>query len=246
MILLNKLSRILLPMVLWLLTLSPYAQFTSEKAVDSTSNAEIEEQKMVLRVFDKSSKKLISADVIIKGLNPRKPVVFTNVSDTVIGLKNYRLYSVSVVKEGYMYFARKFWPDESAEHVEKIELRPLQVGLKSSVEDITFLGDQTDIYHKSFPALQELIQFMEVNPGVKLLIIGHANGPESEKKPPSFYKKGSEKRAQAVRDYLVQRGISPDRLATKGAGNTEMIYPDPRTDWETQANRRIEIEVIGL
>jgi outer membrane protein OmpA-like peptidoglycan-associated protein len=49
-----------------------------------------------------------------------------------------------------------------------------------------------------------------------------------------------------VRDYLIQRGIEPERLATKGAGNTQMIYPDPQTEWETQANRRIEIEVIGL
>jgi len=232
--------------VLLLISGGAVAQFTSDKAVDSTSNAEIEEQKMLLKVIDKATKQPVKADIIIKGLNPRKPVIFPAVSDTAIGLKNYRLYSVSVVKEGYMYYARKFWPEESTEHVEKIELRQLKVGLKTSVEDITFLGDQTDIYHKSFPALQELIQFMQINPDVKLLVIGHANGPEAEKKPASFYKKGSEKRAEAVRDYLIQRGVSPERLATKGAGNSEMIYPDPRTDWETQANRRIEIEVIGL
>lgn len=222
------------------------AQFVEEKAIDSTNNAEVEEQKLLLRLFDAGSRNPVSADVVIKGLNPRKPVVFKNVSDTTFVLRNYRLYTVSVVKPGYMYFAHKFWPDESAEHLEEVALRPLSVGLKTSVEDITFLGDQTEIYHKSLPALEELTQFLEVNPNVRILIIGHANGPESEKKGASFYKKGSEKRAESVRDYLIQHGIQPDRLATRGAGNTEMIYPDPKTDWETQANRRIEIEVIGL
>ncbi|MFN8698826.1 MAG: OmpA family protein [Flavobacteriales bacterium] len=223
-----------------------HAQFVSERAVDSTGNAEIEEQKMLLSVLDAATKSSITADVIIKGLNPRKPVVLAGISDTTLLFRNYRLYTVSVVKEGYMYYARKFWPDESAEHTERIELRPLKVGLKTGVEDVTFLGDQTDIYHKSLPALQELVDFLKVNEQVKIMIIGHANGPDSEKRPASFYKKGSEKRAEAVRDYLIQRGIEPERLATKGAGNTQMIYPDPQTEWETQANRRIEIEVIGL
>lgn len=222
------------------------AQFVEEKAIDSTNNAEIEEQKLVLHVIEGPNNLPVKADVVIKGLNPRKPVTLANISDTSIVFKNYRLYTLSVVKKGYMYYAHKFWPDETAEHREDIVLRPLKVGLKTSVEDVTFLGDQTDIYHKSLPALQELLDFLTINPTVSIAIIGHANGPESEKKGSAFYKKGSEKRAEAVRDYLIQHGISAERLATKGAGNTAMIYPDPKTDWETQANRRIEIEIIGL
>ncbi len=222
------------------------AQFVQEKAIDSTNNAEIEEQKMILKVLDASTKKPLEADVVVKGINPRKPMLLEDISDTTLVLKSYRLYSVSVVKPGYMYFAHKFWPDESAQHHEFIELQPLSLGLKTDVQDITFLGDQTDIYHKSIPALQELVSFMKVNPAVKILIIGHANGPESEKKGAAFYRKGSQKRAEAVKDYLIQHGIEPERLATRGDGNTQMLYPDPKTEWETQANRRIEIEIIGL
>ncbi|MCC6599231.1 MAG: OmpA family protein [Crocinitomicaceae bacterium] len=223
-----------------------FAQFIQEKAVDSTNNAEVEDQRMLLKILDAKSNKPVEADLIIKGLNPRKPVVFSHISDTTLLLKNYRLYTVSAVKEGYMYFAHKFWPDESSEHRETIRLQPLAIGLKTNVQDITFLGDETEVYHKSVPALEELVQFLKINPSVKLMIIGHANGPASEKKNANYYKKGSEKRAESVRDYLIQHGIMPERLATKGAGNTQMVYPDPKTDWETQANRRIEIEIIGL
>jgi len=227
-------------------TFSAHAQFFEEMKIDSTQVPEVEDQKMQITVTDFRSKMYIDADVMIKGLNPRKTVVLKNFTDSTLILKNYRIYTVSVVKEGYMYYAHKFWPAESSTHYERVELKPLSVGLKTNIEDITFLGDQTEIYHKSIPALEELISFLEVNPSVKICVIGHANGPESEKKGPAFYKKASEKRAMAVRDYLIQHGIAPDRLVTRGAGNSQMIYPDPKTDWETQANRRIEIEVIGL
>ena len=225
---------------------SSRAQFVTEKTSDSTSNAEVEEQVMVLSITEGNTKQLMKADVIIKGLNPRRPVIFKGISDTSFIFKNYRLYTISVIEKGYMYYAHKFWPKETTVHNERIVLQPLKVGLKTDIEDITFLGDQTDIYHKSVPALEELLEFLSLNPEVKIRVIGHANGPESEKKGAGFYKKGSEKRAEAVRDYLIQHGITADRLSTRGAGNTEMIYPNPATDWETQANRRIQIEVIGL
>jgi outer membrane protein OmpA-like peptidoglycan-associated protein len=222
------------------------SQVDSLQTVDSTANAEVEEQIMLISVWDSKTKVPLKSDVIIKGLNARKPVVLPHITDTIIQFKSYRQYTISVVSKGYMYFAHKFWPDESASHNEKILLQPLGVGLKTSIEDIYFLGDQTDIYHKSTPALEELLEFMTLNPYVKIKIIGHANGPDTEKKPNSYYRKFSEKRAEAVRDYLIQHGVLPERLATKGAGNSEMIFPNPTTDWETQANRRIEIEVIGL
>jgi outer membrane protein OmpA-like peptidoglycan-associated protein len=226
-------------------SISSSAQFVTEKAIDSTK-VELEDQKMILKVLDGLTKAPVDADVIIKGLNPRKPVVLASVKDTTLLLKSYRLYTVSVVKKGYMYFAHKFWPDEKEVHEEWVVLKPLSVGLKTNIEDITFLGDQTEVYFKSAPALEELIEFMKVNPTVKIRIIGHANGPDTEKRGAAFYKKASEKRAEAVRDYLINHGIEPSRLVTKGAGNSEMIYPNPETDWQTQANRRIEIEVIGL
>jgi OmpA-OmpF porin, OOP family len=228
-----------------LVGVSASAQFVTEKAIDSTK-VELEDQKMIIKVLDGVTKSPVNADVIIKGLNPRKAVVLSSVSDTTLLLKSYRLYTVSVVKKGYMYFAHKFWPDEKEVHEEWVILKPLSIGLKTNIEDIYFLGDQTEIYFKSVPALEELIAFMKANPTVKIRIIGHANGPDTEKRGASFYKKASEKRAEAVRDYLIQHGIEPERLVTKGAGNTEMIYPNPETDWQTQANRRIEVEIIGL
>ncbi len=223
------------------------AQFTTEQKLDSTNVNDVAEQKLQLLVTDYRTKKNIEADVMLKGLNPRKTMVFKDLSDSTLMLKKYRIYTVSVLKEGYMYFAHKFWPDEAALHVERIELKPLAIGLRSSIEDITFLGDETQIYHKSVPALEELIEFLTMNPSVSVCIIGHVNGPVNEdQKSDAFYRKASEKRALAVVDYLIQHGIPKERLTSKGMGNKQMIYPDPQTDWQVGANRRIEVEVTAL
>ena len=225
-----------------------FAQFFQEMKIDSAQGPDIEDQQMQISVTDFKSKLYTEADVMVKGLNPRKTVVFKDFTDSTLLIKNYRIYTVSVIKEGYMYYAHKFWPDEANVHYERIELKPLSVGLKTSIEDITFLGDETQLYHKSGPALQELLQFLTVNPSVKICIIGHANCPVNEEKKNSdaFYRRASEKRAEAVVDYLVQHGISSDRLTTRGMGGKQMLYPDPQTDWQNDANRRVEIEIVGI
>ena len=224
------------------------AQFIEELKIDSTQVPEVEDQKMQITVTDFKSKMYTDADVMIKGLNPRKTVVLKNFTDSTLLLKSYRIYTVSVVKEGYMYYAHKFWPAEATTHYERVELKPLSVGLKTSIEDITFLGDETQLYHKSVSALEELVQFLTVNPSVKVCIIGHANCPVNEEKKNSdaYYRRASEKRAESVVEYLVLHGIAADRLTTRGMGNKQMLYPDPQTEWQVSANRRIEIEITDL
>lgn len=235
---------------LWLgMTASASGQFVEEKKIDTTGiGRDVENQQMIIKILDASSKKNFKTDVVVKGINPRKPVVLSQVQDTILFIKNYRRYTVSVVAEGYMYFAHKFWPDEADTHNETIEMEPLEVGLKTTIEDIVFPGDEITLHAKSNYALEELVSFLKKNPDVKIKIIGHANGPKDEKgtRSSNFYRKVTEQRAQSVRDYLIRKGIQADRLATEGKGNTEMLYPNPITDWQTQMNRRIEIEVIGL
>jgi outer membrane protein OmpA-like peptidoglycan-associated protein len=245
----RQIERLIVVFLCFLFSDFAAGQFVEEKKIDTTGiSRDVENQQMVIKILDASSKKNHRADVVVKGINPRKPVLLSQVQDTVLFIKNYRRYTVSVVSEGYMYFAHKFWPDEAETHNETIELEPLEVGLKTTIEDIVFPGDEITLHAKSNFALEELVLFMKKNPDVKIKIIGHANGPKDQKgaRSANFYRKVTEQRAQSVRDYLIRKGIKADRLATEGKGNTEMLYANPITDWQTQMNRRIEIEVIGL
>jgi outer membrane protein OmpA-like peptidoglycan-associated protein len=223
---------------------SSLAQFTQEKSI-SPSDVEIQKQVMNLSVFDAESKQAMVANVAVAGLNPRKPVVFQSIEDTTFEIRNYRLYTVSCVKEGYMYYSEKFWPEEKSVHEQDVELKKLSVGLRTDVRDITFLGNKTEIYHKSKPALEDLIQFMRINPTVKIAVTGHVNGPDNSRSD-KFYTNASIERAEKVIEYLVEHGVQVERLQARGMGNSEMLYPDPSTDWQNEANRRIEIVITAI
>lgn len=220
------------------------AQFIAERGIDDREE-NITNQMMHIAVFDAVTKKPLPSDFSVNGLNPRKPTDFSAVTDTVLEIKAYRQYTVTCVREGYMLYSEKFWPEEAHMHNQNVALRPLAVGLKTDMREITFLGDKTEIHLRSKPALDELIRWMQLNKSVSIAVIGHVNGPDNERSA-RFYLKASLERAKAVCDYLIENGIAAERLEIRGAGNTEMIYPDPATDWQNDANRRIEIEVIGL
>ncbi|MBV6476190.1 MAG: OmpA family protein [Rhodocyclaceae bacterium] len=89
--------------------------------------------------------------------------------------------------------------------------------------------------------------------GMKLEVIiavGHADRLGSDK----YNQKLSEKRAEAVKSYLVGKGVEPNRVYTEGKGEKQPITGDKcgKSDKRTkqlveclQPDRRVEIEVIG-
>jgi outer membrane protein OmpA-like peptidoglycan-associated protein len=54
-------------------------------------------------------------------------------------------------------------------------------------------------------------------------------------------KRLSKKRAKSVLDYLIEAGISSDRLSSVGFGFTKPVYDQPKNEMEKEANRRVEI-----
>ncbi|MEM9036711.1 MAG: OmpA family protein, partial [Actinomycetota bacterium] len=53
----------------------------------------------------------------------------------------------------------------------------------------------------------------------------------------------SQRRANAVRDYWVDRGVEADRIITDARGESDLLVP---TDGPELANRRVEFIVTGL
>jgi outer membrane protein OmpA-like peptidoglycan-associated protein len=53
----------------------------------------------------------------------------------------------------------------------------------------------------------------------------------------------SELRAKAVVDYLISKGVDPDRLSYIGCGSTKPIAPNT-TEEGRALNRRVEIKIL--
>ena len=82
-----------------------------------------------------------------------------------------------------------------------------------------FKSGKADLNDDAKFVLHDLVKILEKKPDVRLKIVGHT----SEEGSPAFNQKLSEKRAKAVVDFLVARGISPDRLEYEGKGSSEPL-----------------------
>lgn len=92
---------------------------------------------------------------------------------------------------------------------------------------------------EAYPILYHTVQVLIQNPEMKIEIHGHSDNIGSE----VFNQKLSEQRAQAVKYYLMSKGISENRLRVVGLGE-KMPIADNKTAFGRQINRRIEFKVI--
>jgi len=92
----------------------------------------------------------------------------------------------------------------------------------------------------AYPVLDDVVLVMKNNPSLKLEIQGHTDSVAS--KP--YNQKLSEKRASAVRTYLVQKGIASERLSVVGFGLT-VPAADNATAEGRAKNRRVEFRPIS-
>ena len=119
--------------------------------------------------------------------------------------------------------------------------RELVKGDKIRLKNILFVGGEARFRAVSYKDLNQLLAVMNAYPNLKILVEGHVNSPG--KRNTNTNQVLSTQRAEAVVKYLIKKGIRESRLSFIGFGNTKMIYPNTKLEYEMQFNRRVEILV---
>jgi len=104
--------------------------------------------------------------------------------------------------------------------------------------DVSFDTGRSDIKSNFRPVLERFAQTLQDNPATTVSIVGHTDstGSDAVNDPLSV------DRAARTRDYLSQRGVSPNRVMIDGRGEREPIASND-TDAGRARNRRVEIYV---
>ncbi len=163
-------------------------------------------------------------------------------------IEREKAYSLTVKAFGYT--------DESA----KVQTGNLKLGtvvrdtvwmkmiVKKGIElkNIYYDFDKWNILPESETELNKLVAFMTENPEVKVELSSHTDCRGSK----SYNQKLSEKRAKSAVDYIISKGISPDRITAVGYGEERLINKCkdgvPCTKEEHRLNRRTEFMIKGL
>jgi outer membrane protein OmpA-like peptidoglycan-associated protein len=119
---------------------------------------------------------------------------------------------------------------------------PVKEEVKEAVDlaakNIFFKLGSVQLLPISFSALDEIVKVLKENPDLLLDIEGHSDNVGSALVNKSI----SAKRAAAIFDYLVRKGIDPNRLLTIGYGSEKPIAANDTEEGRAQ-NRRVELKL---
>ncbi|OPZ20616.1 MAG: Peptidoglycan-associated lipoprotein precursor [candidate division BRC1 bacterium ADurb.BinA364] len=119
--------------------------------------------------------------------------------------------------------------------------RPPGAGVASgALKTVYFDYDRSDIRYDQRQVLDENYEYLKANPQVQVIIEGHC---DSRGTLQYNYALG-ERRAVAAREYLIVRGVQPDRLSTISKGEDEPAVMG-ENEAAYAANRRVELKLMG-
>ena len=108
------------------------------------------------------------------------------------------------------------------------------------LKNIFFDIGKAALKNESIGELEQILNLMENNPGVKLQVNGHTDNSGD----PQTNKTLSLKRAETVMNFLIARGVNSARLKAVGYGEERPIVSNDDEQGGRAINRRTEIEVL--
>jgi outer membrane protein OmpA-like peptidoglycan-associated protein len=216
-------------------------------------------------IRDTTNNSIILANIDVYDLTNDQPIVKTSNNRTdgefIFTVPVGRSYEITIqTSSGQVIVDRFDVPDQKAqqlsffkpyylvsqEHFVQLDtlIKNVNVGQRMGdrfvLRNVHFDFDKYTLRPESEKELNELVQFLNDNPQIKIELLGHTDNRGSE----SYNQKLSENRAMAVVAYLIDHGISADRLRFHGFGFNQPIASN-ETDMGRQLNRRVEFRIVG-
>jgi OmpA-OmpF porin, OOP family len=151
-------------------------------------------------------------------------------------------YALYINKEQYLFQSLRF--DYTEKNIAQpvtinIELEKIKTGSRIVLNNIFFEFNKYNLQANSIPEMQKIIKFLKDNPTLKIQISGHTDNVGLD----TYNLLLSEKRAQAVTDYLIKNGVLKNNVVSVGYGSSQPIADNSSTKGQ-EKNRRIEFKVL--
>jgi len=195
--------------------------------------------KLLCTVKDFKGKARVNETIIFEGAK-NKAMMFTTDKNGIVNayLPKGDVYKIKMLSIGDDLDNDEIEiPDGKGKITAKLEIE-FELPLSVTLEDILYATGSAVLESKSFPSLNKLALIMQRKPGLEIEIIGHTDNVGSDEANQIL----SEKRAASVRNYLIKKGISAERIKSSGEGPFEPVA-DNDSDAGRKKNRRTEIRI---
>ena len=214
------------------------------QAIDFALVRQTQNGEVMVKVVDAKGRKALAARIEIRG--PVSKSLSTDEKGRLSQPLPPGKYLLNVSAEGFLTRQRDLVIEEDTKVATEFELpakpkKTLIIVQKDRIElkrQIHFRTGRATIMTDSYQILDEVIDAIATHDIKKVRIEGHTDSQGSDAKN----KRLSQARADAVRDYLVQRGIAPDRISSFGFGEERPVAPNATASGRA-LNRRVEFHI---
>ena len=130
--------------------------------------------------------------------------------------------------------------DELLSQLSDLKAKQTERGIVLTMGDVLFAFDKATLSPEAFRNVDKLADFLKKHPNRSVLIEGHTDSVGSDE----YNLDLSEKRADAVRNALVAKGVGEERITPKGYGKKYPVASNNTSDGR-QLNRRVEVVVLN-
>jgi outer membrane protein OmpA-like peptidoglycan-associated protein/tetratricopeptide (TPR) repeat protein len=197
-------------------------------------------------VYDSLTKAPLAARVRIVDLELRDTIraLTSNrvTGEFVTSLPLRSRYALLAEAPGYLFYSQHFDLRESDQAYElRVPLEKPRKGSTLRLRNVFFEFDRADIKPESEVELLEVVRLLQAHPKWKVEVQGHTDSVGTA----MYNQQLSHRRAEAVRQFLLQRGIKAERIQARGYGSSRPIAPNT-TEEGRALNRRTEILFIEV
>lgn len=151
-------------------------------------------------------------------------------------------YRITAESPGHVFVNRAITVEAGkGDVVHVIKMIPLVVGESIILRNIYFDVNAATLTAESYDELDLLEEMMEVNPTLVIEIAGHTDDMGNH----DFNMDLSQRRASAVKKYLLDKNIPDSRIRAVGYGETRPLASNDDEEEGRMLNRRVEFKVIS-
>ena len=199
------------------------------------------------KVIDKKTNKTLPSSVELTDNTNNKALMKVQTDELgeyFITLPTGKDYTFTVNRKGYLFYSEQYeLSKKEADSVYKkdIYLQPVELNIVTTLNNIQFATNAYALPPSASIELDKLVQVLTENPSLKVEISGHTDNVGRADDNLLL----SANRAKTIVDYLVNKGISLQRLSSKGYGATQPVA-DNNTEAGRAKNRRTTFTITGL
>jgi OmpA-OmpF porin, OOP family len=166
-----------------------------------------------------------------------------NINDSTFSFPIFGTAKYQITAIAYGYSIKTIIVDPKKDRVEDkqikrdIKLTPSEEAIR--LDHLIFSQGKSQIDPESFSELNEIAQMMRENETMVIQLEGHTDSQGNT----SANLKLSQKRVEAVKKYLVAKGVSKSRVKTKAFGGTKPLRNE-MTPEDRALNRRVEMRIL--